>query len=317
MKLGETVTAFLRCPKCRGELRPEFEKMRCMSDGCSKEYPVVEGIPVLIDEENSLFSMEQFLEFSPTTFDPGSFQRSESLLSRITPRISNNLSSVRDLRRFKDLVMQSNPAPRILVLGGGIITIGTEALLDPRITLVESDVAHAPRTQIIIDGHSIPFADGTFDGVVMQAMLEHVVDPYRVVSEAHRVLNATGYVYASVPFMQQVHMAQYDFTRFTHLGLRRLFRCFEEIDMGAFAGTGVALSWAVNSFLASLSDHRKARRLLEVAGAFATFWLKYVDYLTRAKKGTFDGASGYYFLGKKSWEVLADRELIKGYRGAG
>ena len=50
-----------------------------------------------------------------------------------------------------------------------------------------------------------------------------------------------GLVYADTPFMQQVHMGRYDFTRFTYLGHRRLFRKFEEIDSGAVSGPAMAL----------------------------------------------------------------------------
>lgn len=34
------------------------------------------------------------------------------------------------------------------------------------------------------------------------------------------------------------------------------------------------------------------------------------------KPGSFDAASGYYFLGQKAEKVLTDNELIKLYKGA-
>lgn len=52
------------------------------------------------------------------------------------------------------------------------------------------------------------------------------VNPYRCINEVYRVLNENGIVYASTPFMLQVHMGKFDFTRFTHSGHRRLFRNF-------------------------------------------------------------------------------------------
>jgi hypothetical protein len=45
------------------------------------------------------------------------------------------------------------------------------------------------------------------------------------------------------------------------------------------------------------------------------FWLKYFDYYLINKPGTLDGASGYYFMGRRSDQILADRELIKLYKG--
>ena len=87
---------------------------------------------------------------------------------------------------------------------------------NPAIELVETDVSFGPRTALICDAHNIPFAEGSFDGVVAQAVLEHVLDPYSCVAEIYRVLKPAGLVYVETPFMQQVHMGRYDFTRFTH-----------------------------------------------------------------------------------------------------
>ena len=43
--------------------------------------------------------------------------------------------------------------------------------------------------------------------------------------------------------MQQVHMRQYDFTQFTHLGHNLLFAQFDLIKSGPVGGTGSALAW--------------------------------------------------------------------------
>ncbi len=45
------------------------------------------------------------------------------------------------------------------------------------------------------------------------------------------------------------------------------------------------------------------------------FWLKYIDLVIRNNKGTYDGASGFYFIGKKSDQILSDKELIKLFKG--
>jgi SAM-dependent methyltransferase len=159
--------------------------------------------------------------------------------------------------------------------------------------------------------------DSTFDGVVVQAVLEHVVDPGRCVEEMCRVLKDEGLVYAETPFLQQVHGGPYDFTRFTHLGHRRLFRNFVEINSGATAGSGTALAWAYQYFLLSFVTSKLARSLVKGVARLTSFWLRYFDYYLLGKPGTLDAALGYYFLGKKSRLPLPDREMIKFYRGAG
>ena len=143
---------------------------------------------------------------------------------------------------------------RVLVVGRATAGIGFQALLeDPDVECVETDVTFSDRTQIICDAHDLPFADSTFDAVVCQAVLEHVLDPIRVVSEIHRVLVDGGLVYSEIPFMQQVHGGKYDFTRFTLLGHRRLYRCFDEVRSGAQGGPGMALAWSLWYFMRALA----------------------------------------------------------------
>ena len=131
--------------------------------------------------------------------------------------------------------------PRVLVIGSRVLGSGMEMLAEyPGLEVVESDVELGPRPLVLFDAHDIPFEDGAFDGVIAQAVLEHVADPSRVAAEIARVLKPRGFVYAETPFMQQVHEGAYDFTRFTHLGHRRLFRDFDEVASGVACGPGMA-----------------------------------------------------------------------------
>jgi hypothetical protein len=147
-------------------------------------------------------------------------------------------------------------------------------------------------------------------------VLEHVADPCRCVAEIWRVLGEEGLVYAETPFMQQVHLGAYDFTRFTHLGHRRLFRQFDQISSGVTCGPGMALAWACEYFLLSFARRPASRAVIRGFVRLTLFWLKYFDYYLRRMPGSFDAASGYFFLGKKSHRCLSDRELIRLYRGA-
>jgi len=182
--------------------------------------------------------------------------------------------------------------------------------------LVATDVSFGPLTVLVCDAHDIPFEDETFDGVIVQAVLEHVVDPYRCVEEIYRVLKQRGLVYAETPFMQQVHMGRYDFTRFTHSGHRRVFRRFDEVASGPVAGPGMALAWSYEYFLLSFTTSRPLRGVLRGFARLTSFYLKYFDYYLVGRPATIDAASGFYFLGRKAQGVLPDRELIQYYKGA-
>lgn len=181
--------------------------------------------------------------------------------------------------------------------------------------VIGSDVSFGPHTKIICDAHDIPFEKDVFDCVIIQAVLEHVLDPHRCVREVTRVLKPQGIVYSETPFMQQVHMGRYDFTRFTHLGHRRLFKDYEEIQSGPTGGPGTVLAWSYLYFLKCFASSKLVLSLLTKFAHFTAFFLKYFDYCLNDRPGTYDSASGYFFMGKKSDKCLSDKELIRQYRG--
>lgn len=315
-ELSATVREALRCPICRARLGAADAHLACTAPGCGATFPVVDGVPVLLNEQASVFRIADFTAHRNTTFDLGK-GRLRRTLGRVIPSLSRNVKAERNYARLAELLCADAAAPKVLVLGGGIEGQGTAALADHRaVELVETDVSFGPRTMLVCDAHDIPCADATFDGVVVQAVLEHVVDPARCAAEIHRVLKPAGLVYAETPFMQQVHGGRYDFTRFTHLGHRRLFRHFDEVESGAVCGPGMALAWAYQYFLLSFTTARGLRAALRIFAGFTAFWWKYFDGYLIDKAGALDAASGFYFLGRKSEQVLSDRELLELYRGA-
>jgi len=85
--------------------------------------------------------------------------------------------------------------PLVLVVGGGAIGSGAEALYAaPDVRLVAFDLYASENVQLIADAHHMPFADASFDGVWVQAVLEHVLEPQVVVDEIGRVLRPGGLV---------------------------------------------------------------------------------------------------------------------------
>jgi SAM-dependent methyltransferase len=81
----------------------------------------------------------------------------------------------------------------------------------------------SPTDDAIYDGKTIPFADSEFDSCICTEVLEHCVDPQKIVSEMARVLKPNGKLYATVPFVIEHHELPYDYTRFTRYGLINLF----------------------------------------------------------------------------------------------
>jgi SAM-dependent methyltransferase len=311
--LPPEVRELLICPRCHQALREEVEGFACERGHL---YPVKGSVPILINEDNSLFSHVEFLAARETTLLSES--SAERIAKRLVPQLGSNLRARANYQRFVQLLLEQTHDPRVLVIGGSILGRGIEPLVtEPRVHLIDTDVSLAGRTRIICDAHDLPFADASMDGVVAQAVLEHVVDPARCVSEMHRVLKPTGLVYAEIPFMQQVHGGRYDFMRFTPLGQRRLFRNFGQISAGAVAGPGTVLAWSYYYFLRGFAKTERGRNLAALVARATGFWLKYFDRVIIDRVGAQDGPSCWYFLGRKQMTALSDRELINEYRGLG
>ena len=317
-RLSPVEQQLLCCPVCRGTLQLGGDRFVCLDAGCATGFPLVDGIPILINERTSVFSIQDFLTQRQTFFTDSGKGALRKTLRRLVPGNSLNVKARTNYAAFARVLLAESATPRVLVIGGSIVGEGMEQFTrNPAISLVETDVAFGPRTIVICDAHDIPFQDGSFDAAIVQAVLEHVVDPYRCVEEIHRVLKPRGMVYAETPFMQQVHGGRYDFTRFTHLGHRRLFRRFEELDSGALCGPGMALSWSYQYFLTSFASNKAIRLALTVFARLTSFYLKYFDYLLINTAGALDAASGVYFMGRRTDQTLSDRDLIGSYKGAG
>ena len=165
----------------------------------------------------------------------------------------------------------------------------------------------SPYTSIVADGHHLPFCDNSFDGVWIQAVLEHVLDPNVVVSEIHRVLKFDGVVYADTPFMQQVHEGAYDFTRFTLSGHRWLFRKFNHESSGTVSGAGTALIWSIRYFARALTGSDR----IAWAISLAIFWLRYFDYIAQKRPANADAACGVFFFGRKADVEISPKSMMR------
>src|SRR5438876_5963516 len=316
VKLSEPVQKMLRCPICKAKLELHDEYYQCQNSECNILFPIINDIPILIDDDSSIFSINDFINQHDTTFYLHQ-NKLEQVVARFVPKIDRNIKGRQNYNKLTKLLLSQSSAPKVLVIGGSILGTGIDVILkNSSIEFVESDVTFGPRTILMCDAHNIPFEDNSFDGVIVQAVPEHVVDPWRCVEEIHRILKEDGLVYAETPFMQQVHGGRFDFTRFTHLGHRRLFRKFDEICSGAVSGPASALALAYEYFLLSFVTSRGLRIFLRGFARMSAFWLKYVDRYLSHRPGTFDAATGYYFMGSKRARPIPDRELVGLYRGA-
>jgi SAM-dependent methyltransferase len=303
------------CPRCASSVLPETDCWHCSNEEClyaKQPYPVVSGRPALVDFERSVLDSAKL-----RSTDGASVMRRNRRLPPSLRRLifgRNSAASVAvdqmlELLRGEDA--SDSRRPRILVVGGGVVGSGLDALYgDPTVDLIAFDVYASPVVQFIGDGHAIPLADASIDGVVVEAVLSYVLEPWVVAQEIHRVLRDNGVVFADVPFMQQVVEGPYDFARFTNSGLRYLFRGFERIGSGAVAGAGTALLWSLGAFVHALTRSVPATRCAQLC----FFWLRHMDRVLDPKR-SLDAASGVYFLGRKTVAVISPADVVRCYQG--
>jgi SAM-dependent methyltransferase len=301
---------WLRCPRTHRALELADDHLKTIGDPDTR-YPVVLGIPVLVDFPNSVIDQQAVMRTAGGSQIKRQKHHGPAAIAKrlVSPPKQTTSRNIGDLI---DLLLQRSSRPRVLVIGGGTIGQGLRPLYDhPDISVCGFDIYYSEYVQFIADGHKIPIADQTFDGVVVQAVLEHVLRPDQVVSEIWRVLKPEGLVYAETPFMQQVHEGPYDFTRFTDSGHRYLFRRFALIRSGASGNAGTQLLWSLDYFARSLFRSRAAGK----AAKLAFFWLHYVDRLIPNAYAV-DAASGVFFLGAKADSEISPKAAVAHYQGA-
>jgi len=309
------LSTILACPVCKHGVHTDGDELVCLAAACAARYPMINGRPILINEANSLFRMDDYRERGGvTTMDLRSLEdiplgaRLKRIVRSLLPSKSISMTdfSAEDALRY---IGERKPYARVLVIGAGDAAFACQS--ESQMEIVYSDVALGPLTDLVADAHDLPFQGNTFDAVVAVAVLEHVLDPPRVVAEITRALKPDGFIYSVAPFMQQVHMGCYDFQRFSERAHRWLWRDYDEVKSGVANGNGMAVVWATEYFLRQYPG----LSLLTVPVRILLQPLLWADRAFGPRRATFDGASAFYFLGSRSARPLEMRTLVAGYRG--
>jgi SAM-dependent methyltransferase/uncharacterized protein YbaR (Trm112 family) len=306
----------IACPGCHGLLKMEDGELVCLSDKCSaqpRRWPIVNNVPVIFDENRSLFRVADLVAGPPQKVRNLRYFLSKGLHFR--PLLGRNLAAVRNYREFGKL-LNGDGQSQVLVVGCGEGGAGFSQLQNiPNCQFVFADVRWTSIISVLCDGHQLPFPDGLFDGLVIQAVLEHVIDFAEVIQEVTRVLKVGGVVYSECPFLQPIHGSPYDFIRLTNIGHRRAFRNFDEIDSGICGGPGMATAQMLQAATRSFFPGLLWRRFSDWLTDWTLWWLKYLDPLLVRNSAAMDAASGFYFLGRKRSDPISNSMVIESHRG--
>lgn len=191
-------------------------------------------------------------------------------------------------RRVAEFAFRHPSPERVLDLGSGARRL-------PGVIAFDIDLTLRPAVQG--DAHRLPFATSSFDAVIVQQVLEHVVDPRRVVDEIARALKPGGSVYCEVPFVYPVHDSQ-DFHRWTEAGLRILFEGFIVSESGPAMGPFSALSVMLRQMLSSWASPNAIRAAIDLAAGWLLWPIKQLDRFFHPQSATL-GAAAVYLIAEK------------------
>lgn len=262
----------LACPICHGDLA--WRELQSSCDECAATYAVDEGVPVLFPVTDDGAAEEVY---DPTP--PGTIDRLPPPLRGVAHRVRRLLQptlvhqSATGRRRIGDFVSSLGGAARIVNIGCGRTDYGPNVL--------NLDVFPAPAVDALATSERLPLRDDAFDGVILEAVLEHVRDADATLEEIRRVLVPGGRAFIDVPFLQPYHPSPGDYRRFTEQGLRtRLEQLgFTVTATGVSVGPASAFAWIGSHFAAMLVSGRsnRAYRLARIVTDLLFAPVKYAD----------------------------------------
>ncbi|MCZ2078909.1 MAG: methyltransferase domain-containing protein [Bryobacterales bacterium] len=144
---------------------------------------------------------------------------------------------------------------------------------------INIDLLAIPGVDVVADAEQLPFPADAFQRVECDAVLEHVCNPERVLSEIRRVLAPGGYVHLVTPFCHPFHECPKDFRRFTIDGLKELAGPLDLIAKGWRTGPTATLLVIFIEYVKLLLPFRAWRALSHVLCGWMLFPLRYLDLL--------------------------------------
>lgn len=278
---------------------------------CDSKFPLINGVPIIIDESQSIFKISDIVENKPTT--QNSKFRDSSLKNRIRKDILPSLSSDFTIKkRYSDLAKQLK-SKIILIIGcGDKIDFYNEIFKD--CLVINSDVHLQFSPDIVFDSHQIPFSDGTFDLIIAAQVLEHTFKPWIVAKELERVVKLNGKLLIEVPFNFPYHSPPYDFFRFTFTGLRSLFPNSNLTQYEVPEGNASTIATFNSDFLINLFSNRYLRMMMLFISRILFGWLKYIDLLRKkVSPRSISIPKGFSMIFEKDGIERKNIELLKEY----
>lgn len=182
---------------------------------------------------------------------------------------------------------------RILNIGSGPAKTGS--------FVVNTDICAFENVDVVSDAHALSFKNESFEGALLDSVIEHVSNPGLVVREAFRVLRKGGILFAEIPFMYEFHHSPMDYYRFTLPGISILLKDFEKIDSGISVGPAGTLNAVLRNYFALIFSFGipVLYEFLNMFFGLFLFPLKILDFFLIRLNCAQNISSAFYFIGRK------------------
>jgi SAM-dependent methyltransferase len=268
------------CPKCKKILLEEKKKIKCENCGCL--YQFINNVPIFLEQANS---------FHNILYD----SRKDSKLKKIYKKItfSHTYKTRKSRNRIVNFLRNHQEKKIIINIGAGNTNYNKK--------VINIDIEIHPNIDLIADSKLLPFKNESVDIIISQAVLEHTPDSVENIDEMHRVLKKDGLIFCEVPFMQTYHAHPHDYFRFTHSGLRNLFKNFEVQEEGISVGPASAFSLNLRILISTLFSfgNKKIFFIVGILANWITIPFKFLDIILEKNPLSFYSASGIYSIFKK------------------
>lgn len=143
---------------------------------------------------------------------------------------------------------------------------------------INLDLFPLPGVDLVADAELLPFADGQFQRIECDAVLEHVERPEAILCEMARTLRPGGFLHVVVPFAHPFHEYPRDYRRFTIDALLLMNPGLQPVKHGWRTGPTATLLVFVLEY-AKLWAPRPLRPVVHGVLGWLLFPLRYLDFI--------------------------------------
>ena len=159
---------------------------------------------------------------------------------------------------------------------------------------VNVDIQDKRGIHCVCDVHHVPFAESTFDIVVLSAVLQYCRNPYQVSEELFRVLKPGGVIYVDAPFVQAYCPDTNDLFRFSKDALQVIFTNFKILQSDTAIPGGSSLAFYCQCLARNATGNRYANLVLATIVSLLVLPASWVNFNRSSNV-----AGAIYLVGRK------------------